>query len=287
MIHSARLARQRGAVRVYEYPIDKHMPPVVAARVGQDQLAEHGQVHNFPALWCDQAGGVVHVIAMGATIDRAQVQSTGDGLAVFFDPAALGAEDGASPWLTWRSHPLLCLFLHGRDGGLWQLSIPDASRPAVDGALSSMRAELFHRQGGYRQAVVAHLSLLLIELARLAGNTIGELRRGDPLLDEVFTVIDRHYREPLTLSDVAREVSVSAGHLTTQVRQRTGRTVQAWIVERRMAEARRLLADTRLSITDVADQVGLPDAGYFARQFRQEHACSPSEWRKGRETRRR
>ncbi|EUA52605.1 helix-turn-helix domain protein [Mycobacterium xenopi 3993] len=47
--------------------------------------------------------------------------------------------------------------------------------------------------------------------------------------------------------------------MTTIVRRRTGRTVQEWIIERRMAEARSLLADTDLPVREVARRVGICD----------------------------
>ncbi|MEB3034494.1 helix-turn-helix transcriptional regulator [[Mycobacterium] nativiensis] len=280
MLRTARLVRQRAGVKVYEYPIDPQTPPVVVARVGQERLSEQGQIHNFPALWCDRATGVVYVVAMGATVSPAGVESTEDGVAVFFDSTAVGA-DGASPWLTWQSHPLLRLFLHEQDGGLLRLEVPAADRASFFATLDALKSELANRREGYREAVSALLTLLLIFLTRAAGDRAGELRHGDePLLAEVFATIDRRYNEPLSLREVAREVSVSAGHLTTVVRRRTGRTVLEWITQRRMGEARRLLIDTRLSITEIGERVGLPDAAYFTRQFRQEHGTSPSQWRK-------
>ncbi|MEB3067972.1 helix-turn-helix transcriptional regulator [[Mycobacterium] vasticus] len=280
MLRTARLVRARAGVHVYDYPIAPHTPPVVVARVGQERLCEHGQIHNFPALWYDRATGVVYVVALGATIDPAGVECAGDGVAVFFDPAAVGA-DATSPWLTWRSHPLLRLFLHERDGGLLRLEVPAAERPSFVATLEAMKSELKSRRERHREAVSALLILMLVRITRAAGDTGGEPRHGDePLLAEVFATIDRRYTEPLSLRDVAREVSVSAGHLTTVVRRRTGRTVLEWITRRRMREARRLLTDTRLSITEIGHRVGLSDSAYFTRQFRQEHGISPSQWRK-------
>ncbi|KLO26647.1 AraC family transcriptional regulator [Mycolicibacter heraklionensis] len=282
MLRSARLVRQRDGVKVYEYPLTPHMLPVVVVPAGQKRLCEHGQIHNFPALWCDRATAVVYVVAMGATVTPAGVESTRDGVAVFFDPAAVG-DDGASPWLSWRSHPLLCLFLHEHEDGLLRVELPAADRPPFFNILNAMEAELAQRQDGYREAVSALLTLLLVKLTRLAGEKVAGLRHGDePLLAEVFATIDQRYTEPLSLRDVAREVSVSPGHLTTVVRCRTGRTVLDWINQRRMREARRLLTDTRLPITEIGQRVGLPDAAYFTRQFRQAHGVSPSQWRKSR-----
>jgi AraC-like DNA-binding protein len=88
----------------------------------------------------------------------------------------------------------------------------------------------------------------------------------------------------LSLRDVAREVGMTPGHLTTVVRRRTGRTVQEWIIERRMAEARSLLAETDLPVAEVARRVGVPDPGYFSRLFSRRHGASPREWR-GRQVR--
>ena len=72
---------------------------------------------------------------------------------------------------------------------------------------------------------------------------------------------------------------MTPGHLTTIVRRRTGRTVQEWITERRMAEARDLLSETELPISEVARLVGMPDPGYFSRVFRRMHGTSPRQWR--------
>jgi AraC-like DNA-binding protein len=93
-------------------------------------------------------------------------------------------------------------------------------------------------------------------------------------------MIDCHRGEPLSLSDVARELGMTPGHLTTVVRRRTGRTVQDWIIERRMAEARILLSDTELPVAEIARRVGMSDPGYFSRQFRRIHGTSPREWRR-------
>ena len=72
---------------------------------------------------------------------------------------------------------------------------------------------------------------------------------------------------------------MTPGHLTTVVRRRTGRTVQEWIIERRMAEARSLLSDTELPVGEIARRVGMSDPGYFSRLFRRTHGTSPREWR--------
>ena len=108
--------------------------------------------------------------------------------------------------------------------------------------LWEMAREQRERADGWHEVVAALLHVTLVELARLADpHTAGLRQQGHGLLAQVFEVIDERYTEPLSTSDLAAEVGMTPGHLSTLVRRRTGRPVLDWILERRMAEARRLL----------------------------------------------
>jgi AraC family transcriptional activator of pobA len=160
-------------------------------------------------------------------------------------------------FLSWRAHPLLFPFARGTAAGAQRLRVRVADRGAWAERLGALKRELEQRRDGYADAALAHLTLLLVDVSRLAADVVDEMRlRAEPLLAEVFAVIEARYAEPISLRDVARAVHLSPGHLTTVVGRRTGRTVQEWIAERRMAEARRLLADTDLT----ACRRGSPDA---------------------------
>ncbi|MBB5918609.1 AraC-like DNA-binding protein [Nocardia transvalensis] len=292
---STRVVGHRRGVPVYDYRTDLVTPPITLMRIDFDdehpvpgdprvlgrrngRLEVRPHIHDFPALWC-APDGVVLVVGAGQVVDTTVVSDLGGGVGVFFDPAALGG-DGRAPWPAWRSHPLLFPFLHERAGGLLRLEIPPPRRALWDDTITAIETELTERLEGYRQAASAHLTLLLIELARLAADVVGDLRRsGEPLLAEVFDVIEKRHGEPLSLRDVARAVGMTPGHLTTVVRRRTGRTVQDWIADRRMTEARRLLAETDLPVAEIARRVGISDPGYFTRLFRREHGDSPRRWR--------
>lgn len=118
---------------------------------------------------------------------------------------------------------------------------------------------------------------------RLAGSAPGSLAE-DPLLARVFDLIERRYADtdaPIGCREVAELVGLTSGHLTTVVRQRTGRTVGQWITERRMREARWLLADTDLTVAAIAGRSGYRAPGYFVRRFRTENGMPPLSWRGG------
>jgi AraC-like DNA-binding protein len=253
--------------------------------------------HDFPCLayfqntggllrtgrraWPIEAGDLF-VIAPGDVMGRIYATDLADtrGWGVSFTADALGP-DVPGAHLAWRTHPLLFPFVRGGAIGALRLRVPEPDRPEWSARLRVLHDELAQRRDGYREAVLANLVLLLVGVSRLAADVVGDLRENrEPLLAEVFDVIERRYPQRLSLRDVAAAVNISPGHLTSTVRRRTGRTVQEWITERRMVQARRLLAATDLPIGEVGRRVGFPDAGYFARTFGKVHGMSPAQWRR-------
>ncbi len=226
------------------------------------------------------AAGDVFVIAPGAVITPGHdsQSETGETWAVFFPAEAVDPAVSAS-LVSWRTHPLLSPFIGGNRGGGRRFRVPPDDRAAWSALLTDLDAELGGRLDGYADATRAHLTLLLVRLGRLQVDLPGDAGV-EPLLAAVFEVVENRYHEPISLRDVADSVGLTTGHLTTVVGKRTGRTVQQWITERRMREARRLLADTDLSIGEVAHRVGYREAGYFVRRFRTAHGVTPMAWRR-------
>ncbi|HSK98934.1 MAG TPA: AraC family transcriptional regulator [Rubrobacteraceae bacterium] len=289
---------------VYAYEAVPGVPPVSVLRFLGWELSPaeppvgHAHSHEFLVLaYFERGGGSVrladsewrveagdaYVIAPGEVIgagDDASSLHEAEGWTVFFPPEALGSQ-GPGPFLSWRSHPLLFPFVRGASGGAQRLRVPPAERPAWSGRFSALDAELRLRQDGYREAALSYLTLLLVGLSRLAVDVAGDFRLKDqPLLAGVFAFIEESYREPISLKDAARAVGLTPGHLTTVVRRKTGRTVQEWIAERRMAEARKLLVQTDLTVEEVGRSVGYRNAGYFAKHFRRAHGTTPVGWRR-------
>ncbi|MFB8277706.1 helix-turn-helix transcriptional regulator [Nocardia colli] len=281
MPEASRPVRYQAGVPVHGYRTDPATLPASVWRLAAHELADDigPHIHDFPALLYLHRTGEVHVVAIGHVVDRAAVATVDEAFAVFFDPAALG-DDGRGPWPAWRAHPLLFPFVHGTAGGILRLRVPADRRGLWLDTITAIDKELTQRRIGHRQAAQAHLTVLLIDVARLAGDVVADLRRSnEPMLAAVFDIIEQHYDQSLSLRDVARAVSMTPGHLTTVVRRRTGRTVQDWITERRMAQARALLTDTDLPIAEIARRIGMPDPGYFARLFRRNHGMAPRQWR--------
>ena len=99
-------------------------------------------------------------------------------------------------------------------------------------------------------------------------------------LSEVFEFIEANYNKGITLCDVAKAVGYSPAYLTNRVKRETGRTVNRWIIERRIAQALFLLSSTNQSVEQIATTVGYQNTCHFFRQFRQYQGTTPQAWRK-------
>lgn len=253
--------------------------------------------HDFPGLaYFERGGGSlrsgghdwpvrdgdVFVLVPGEVMGAGDAEGLRDaeGWGLYFTPQALAGK-AAVPLLAWRTQPLLRPFAPVPRARALQINVPLADRATWSARLAALQAELQARRDGYRDAALAQLTLLAVDLGRLvgAGTTVPD-RAADPLVTAVFGVIEERYHEAISLRDVAAAVGLSPGHLTTIVRRRTGRTVQQWIGERRMTAARRLLVETDRTVEDVGRDVGYTDPAYFVRVFRKANGLSPLRWRR-------
>ncbi|QIR35867.1 helix-turn-helix transcriptional regulator [Tolypothrix sp. PCC 7910] len=100
-----------------------------------------------------------------------------------------------------------------------------------------------------------------------------------PRLREVFEFIESNYHQPISLKEVARAVGYSSAYLTDLVRRLTGKTVNDWIIERRIKQACHLLLETNYSVNHIALNVGYQNINHFYYQFRNYHQTTPQIWR--------
>ncbi len=174
---------------------------------------------------------------------------------------------------------LLLLFLRSKGTATRYFHVAPADRSQWLARLQQLECELSDKPFDLSEMARVLLMQLLIDTARLVAPELRECSLHRPLLTNVFRFIKTHYYQQISLCDVAKAVDRSSAYLTDFVRRETGRTVLSWIIECRIAEARRLLLVTNQLVQQIAEAVGYLDTGHFIRQFRRVNGMTPETWR--------
>ncbi|HSN75068.1 MAG TPA: substrate-binding domain-containing protein [Anaerolineae bacterium] len=89
----------------------------------------------------------------------------------------------------------------------------------------------------------------------------------------------QNYGHTFSREEIAGDLSVTPGYLTQHFRQELGITPWEYLTHVRIERAKELLTAGRLSITEVAGEVGYNDAAYFSRVFVKETGRTPRSFR--------
>ncbi|MDQ1901354.1 AraC family transcriptional regulator [Paracoccus sp. WLY502] len=84
----------------------------------------------------------------------------------------------------------------------------------------------------------------------------------------------------MTVADMAAAVGLSESWFAAVFKQTTGQTPLQWQLGQRIARAQRLLADSSLTVAEVAAQLGFSDQAHLTRAFRQVAGETPAAWRR-------
>lgn len=85
--------------------------------------------------------------------------------------------------------------------------------------------------------------------------------------------------ENLSLAKIARKAGIPARDLSAAINRATGLNISQFVNNRRIAEACRLLLETRQSNTSVMLDAGFSTKSNFNREFRRVTGMSPRQWR--------
>lgn len=100
-----------------------------------------------------------------------------------------------------------------------------------------------------------------------------------PLVQKTVTYIEAELASDLSLSALSSICGVSPGYLSSQFHKETGKTLTAYVNDRRIETGARLLRTTKLPVQMIAEHCGIPDANYFAKVFKKRYEMSPREFR--------
>ncbi|HEX9923507.1 MAG TPA: AraC family transcriptional regulator [Anaerolineae bacterium] len=98
-------------------------------------------------------------------------------------------------------------------------------------------------------------------------------------LSSVRTYIDDHYDQPLSTAELARRAHLSRYHFIRLFRRFFRETPHQYLIRQRLDQAKYLLANSTLPVTDICFAVGFESIGSFSTLFHKSIGWAPSVYR--------
>ncbi len=135
-------------------------------------------------------------------------------------------------------------------------------------------SQYFPRKDVWRTEIWRQISMVFSQVLEE-----GRRRTGD-VGEKAVAYVGGHFRESITLKDVAEACYVNAAYLGRCFQKATGMSFRQYLTGLRIEEAKRLLLQTDKRVYEIAEEVGFAESKYFVMKFTESAGCTPAEYRK-------
>lgn len=99
------------------------------------------------------------------------------------------------------------------------------------------------------------------------------------IAEDTITYINEHFAKDISIEELAERIGISPFHFIRTFKKETGFTPHEYIINTRMATARYLLKNTKLSVKDICFQTGFSGESVFCSAFKKRHNMTPVQYR--------
>ena len=152
----------------------------------------------------------------------------------------------------------------------------------ISSCLRNILREMEQKNTGYKDICQAYMEILIIRLMRNTALTVQaehQVSSGNQQCAAIKRYIDLHFKEPLTLEQLSEESHMNKYYLSHAFKREYGISPINYLISRRIDESKYLLAETDLSMSQIAQLLGFSSLSYFSQVFRKTHGTSPMEFR--------
>lgn len=116
--------------------------------------------------------------------------------------------------------------------------------------------------------------------AKLYEGMFGVNQESDTLVDCILTFIEFNIEKQFTIEWLSRTYSTNRTTLMAEFKRVTGKTINEFVLDKRIDLSKQILAFTNISIEELATKCGFSSQSYFTRAFKKKTGLSPMQFRK-------
>lgn len=153
--------------------------------------------------------------------------------------------------------------------------IPLAKSKVVQKELLQIEKELKEKPYQYMISLHSRVELILVEINRCKIKQGGEIYKPDALFLKFLEAVRSNFKKNLTVKQIASSLSTTEAKLNEISKLHTGKTAQNVIYGLVASEAKRLFTYEKLTVKEVAYELGFNDPFYFSNFFKKQTKQSP------------
>lgn len=148
----------------------------------------------------------------------------------------------------------------------------------------SMVRGLLHGERPYQAETLRHLTCAyayslgsylyqMAEKRKLSGE--------ESIMQRFMHEVRTHYKEERKVQFYAERLHLTAGYLSTLIKNISGKTASEWIDSYVLLEAKVLLKQTNMTVQQISDELNFPSQTFFGKYFKRLEGSSPKKFREG------
>ncbi|HCC28983.1 MAG TPA: AraC family transcriptional regulator, partial [Marinilabiliales bacterium] len=145
--------------------------------------------------------------------------------------------------------------------------------------LNSMILELDHQFEGYQLILKNRLEELIILLSRYYSRLDATEAQSLVRIGKVIDYLEENFAEKIYLDDLSEMAFMSARNFQRIFKKAVGSTPSNYLMQIRLQRARKLLRETGLPVSEIADETGFGDGNYFIKCFKTANELTPNKFR--------
>lgn len=217
------------------------------------------------------------VLGPGHTLKRVQTSADFKGFSIVASMKTLSAA------LPYMSRVVMC-FLHHRENPVIKISDDELCTQVMLHDLLQ-RIMLRTDRPDYNEVILRRLGeTMLFETLGIYSHHIVHppvvtRRRGDELYYKFLQLVEQHFKRERSVTFYADKIAVTAKHLSSAVKECSGRTAGEWIDLYVIMEAKMLLSGSDKSIKQISAELSFPNQSFFGKYFKHHTGQSPRQFR--------
>lgn len=171
------------------------------------------------------------------------------------------------------------------DSSLFELLNLDYCVNTTDDNICNLIAELYRKYSSENLTDMLDVKSLAIKIiSEYIAQSHKEMKVSSLNADEKFAAVLSYIHQNLgnhiSNEELSRICYLHPNHFVRYFKKKTGTTPQNYIMEQRAHMAKRLIDQTDMTFSDVAEEVGLCDAPHLYKVFKKYFSLNPQEYRR-------